>query len=555
MRVFKPSFQKIVIAFATLVIFFGIHLRFSNLDLKIFWYDEAISATRIVGSFDSSEIPNFFKEHRAKLTPISEFSKLREQQSDKNILNTLKVSLPDSHVAPLYYLIGHIWVSAFGDSITAIRSLSAIFGVGAIGAMLWCASILFNSSQAGFMAAALLASSPFMVLYSQEARMYSLWALTILICHSCFIQAIRNPTRRSWLLYSISTAVSFYSHLFTLFVIASHCAYIFLTNTWLRSHFDSSKVLKKFSLSIILIFSLFAPWIVVILAKASDVKARAGWLDAPMPWNKVINTFLASIANVITSVSNHALPFWERHGISSYEQITFLFIFGIVFAALYSLLKSLLISQADIKNSSQKNIGLFLICLFLAPVFFFVLPSAILGKTLGNILRYYVPIILSIQLALTFFIFYQRTSTLRKGSVMIWALLCILSLESSHQAVAKKTSWTKGYDSPLWDVIEDIKSANQPIVFTTSDLGVNLLTLSYYLDPKTQLLVTPSLNKLNDTDISAIQNQMELGQEILVFQPSTEAIQKLADLTGYQTQVLQDKGNTMLSRLVTSSQK
>ena len=554
MRVFKPSFQSIVIAFAALVILFGIHLRFSNLDLKTLWHDEAISATRIVGVSDF-EVFSFFIDNRAKVTPISEFSKLREQRSDKNILDTLKASLPDSHVAPLYYLIGHIWVSIFGDSITAIRSLSAIFGVGAIGAMFWCASMLFNSSQAGFMAAALLASSPFMVLYSQEARMYSLWTLTILLCHGCFIQAIRNPTRRSWLLYSISATISFYSHLFTLFIIASHCTYIFLTNIWSRFHFDSPKTLKKFSLSIVFTLGFFAPWIVVILAKASDVRARAGWLNAPVPWDKVINTFLASIVNAIISVSNYALPFWERRGISSFEQIIFLFIFGIFFTAVYSLLKSLLVSQTEIKSLSHKKTSLFLISLFLAPIFFFVLPSAILGKTLGNILRYYVPIVLSFQLALTFFLFCQQNSILRKGLVMIWALLCILSLESSYETVTKKISWSKGYDVPLWDVIANIKSANQPIVFTTADQGVNLLTLSYYLDPQTQLLVAPRLDKLNDADISAIQNQMELGREILVFQPSTEAIQNLADLTGYQVEVLQDKGDVLLSRLVTSSEK
>ncbi|TAF51076.1 MAG: hypothetical protein EAZ61_11430 [Oscillatoriales cyanobacterium] len=84
---------------------------------------------------------------------------------------------------------------------------------------------------------------------------------------------------------------------------------------------------------------------------------------------------------------------------------------------------------------------------------------------------------------------------------------------------------------------------------------MNLLTLSYYLDSQTQLLVVPSLKKLNDADISAIQNQMELGRETLVFQPSTEAIQNLADLTGYQAEILQDKGDVLLSRLVAPSQK
>ncbi len=130
---------------------------------------------------------------------------------------------------------------------------------------------------------------------------------------------------------------------------------------------------------------------------------------------------------------------------------------------------------------------------------------------------------------------------------MVWALLCILSLESSHQTVAEKTSWTKGYDSPLWDVIEDIKSANQPIVFTTSDLGVNLLTLSYYLDPKTQLLVAPSLD---DVDVGSIQNQVKSGREVLVFLSTQEEERKLADMTGYDMQALQEKGDVLLSRLV-----
>ena len=262
---------NIITLLSIFIIVFGILLRFNSLDKKLFWHDEAISMTRISGTFDS-EIYSFFENNNQSVVKLSEFSKLRRLQPNRTIIDTIKTGLEDSHVTPLYYILGRAWISLFGDSIATIRALSAFLGVGSIGAMFWCTYELSRSTRAGLFAAALLASSPFMVLYSQEARMYSLWCLTILISHGCFLRALRDRTRISWILYAFAIAISAYSHLFTIFVVASHVIYLFLISIRSKFKAQAKALLKSYILSLAGALILFAPWISVILFNISSQK-------------------------------------------------------------------------------------------------------------------------------------------------------------------------------------------------------------------------------------------------------------------------------------------
>src|SRR5579862_9682862 len=71
----------------------------------------------------------------------------------------------------LYHLILTAWVRAFGQSETAIRSLSAIFGALAVCSIYLLGLRLYGRSTA-ILAALLLALDSFMVQYAQLARSY-----------------------------------------------------------------------------------------------------------------------------------------------------------------------------------------------------------------------------------------------------------------------------------------------------------------------------------------------------------------------------------------------
>jgi len=82
---------------------------------------------------------------------------------------------------PLYYYILHFWIRAFGNSELAVRSLSALLGtllvllVFALGRVL-AGRCGRDGDAVGLLAAFLAAVSPFLIYYSQEARMYALSA-------------------------------------------------------------------------------------------------------------------------------------------------------------------------------------------------------------------------------------------------------------------------------------------------------------------------------------------------------------------------------------------
>jgi mannosyltransferase len=93
----------------------------------------------------------------------------------------------DGH-PPLYYWLLHGWMKIFGDSATAVRSLSAIFSLASLPLAMHLARRL-DGHRAGLPAVAVLGTSPFAIRYATEARMYSLMTLlglllVVLILHS-----------------------------------------------------------------------------------------------------------------------------------------------------------------------------------------------------------------------------------------------------------------------------------------------------------------------------------------------------------------------------------
>src|SRR5205809_3615402 len=78
---------------------------------------------------------------------------------------------------PLYYVLAWGWARVFGFSEVGLRSLSAVIGIATV-PVAYAAATALVSRRAGLITAALVATSPFLVWYSQEARSYSLFVLT-----------------------------------------------------------------------------------------------------------------------------------------------------------------------------------------------------------------------------------------------------------------------------------------------------------------------------------------------------------------------------------------
>jgi mannosyltransferase len=193
---------------------------------------------------------------------------------------------------PLYYLL--IWETdaLFGPGEWALRFPSVIFGVLTVPLIYVLARYLFLASpenlrassprrlaSAPHLAAALLAISPVMVYYAQEARMYTLLVFEATLA-SYLLLKILYPTplvhtdspssfslHPTVFLYALTAAAALYTHYFAAFLLIAHGLYS-LFSLWRRGF---PKVLWLQLLQVFgIITLLFVPWFWILLARLGD---------------------------------------------------------------------------------------------------------------------------------------------------------------------------------------------------------------------------------------------------------------------------------------------
>lgn len=134
-----------ILALAIIIILLGAYWRFHQIDEQSLWHDEGNSL----------------------------------RLAERSVGDLIEATSRDIH-PPGYYLLLKGWIGLVGTSELGLRSLSAFWGIIAIGATYGLGRWLFNW-QAASLAALLVAANPFAIYYGQETRMYAqLGALSIL---------------------------------------------------------------------------------------------------------------------------------------------------------------------------------------------------------------------------------------------------------------------------------------------------------------------------------------------------------------------------------------
>jgi 4-amino-4-deoxy-L-arabinose transferase-like glycosyltransferase len=114
---------------------------------------------------------------------------------------------------PFYYWLLRGWVSIFGTSEIALRSLSALLGVGVV-YLIWRLGLLLFNVKVASIAAFVAALSPLLVYYSQETRMYMLLTLlsclTVLTAVQLLMAGRFNPGLST--VYVIAVTTGLYTH-------------------------------------------------------------------------------------------------------------------------------------------------------------------------------------------------------------------------------------------------------------------------------------------------------------------------------------------------------
>ena len=169
----------------------GVALRFATLDRQSFWSDEALTA--LLARMDFTHM-------------------------------VMTVSETES-TPPVYYVLVWAWAKAFGYGEFGLRSLSALAGSATVPVTYLAATTLVGR-RAGVAAAGLVAVSPPLLWYSQEARSYALAVLFCAASFAAFARALDRPTSRSLALWATASVLAVGTHYFATFVVGAELIWL-----------------------------------------------------------------------------------------------------------------------------------------------------------------------------------------------------------------------------------------------------------------------------------------------------------------------------------------
>ena len=354
----KPSGLRLAIC---VVLAAGAFARSVHVDQRPLWLDETYTQLRVSGH----TLFDLYMEFRQRpLMSAEDWGRFQSFGPESTVSRTVQSLIAeDPQHPPLYYVLLHGWERIFGISIAAMRSLSILFSLLLIPAVGWFAMELLQSERVAWIAAGLVAVSPIHVLYAQEAREYSLWALLAVICSTCLLRALRLKKKRAWLLYAATAAATLYSFGLTVFVLAAHALYVMSIRKTL-----SPAVRTRFIGALALAVLLYVPWIIVTVRGLGRIRLDNGWalqrlgaLDLARGW-----------------IRGGAETFFDSPGLPD----------GVTHVIRYLLAG--LVSGVTIwlfKNRRNRT-SLFLLLLITVPLLGLALPDLAMGTVLSTIPRY-----------------------------------------------------------------------------------------------------------------------------------------------------------------------
>lgn len=514
-----------------LALLLGIFFRFAHLDQQLYWHDETFTSLRISG-YNAIEVNQTL--FNGKVVGLEALQKYQQPNLDKTIIDTIRsLAIDDSQHPPLYYVLVRQWAVMFGSSVTAIRSLSAVFSLLTFPSLYWlCQELFAGEAKAGVqrqsanlisgLAIALLALSPYQVLYAQEAREYSLWSVMSLLSGAALLRAMRVNTLGAWGLFTGLLMLGLYTQPMMLLVAIAFALYLLIVEG-----FRINRVTVLGGLSFALAILAFSPWLNIIAKSWSQTGAN--WTAIPIPLPILLKTWgLHLLRMFILTESDFGFDHW-----TTYVGLPLLLLLvGTAFYQLY--------------RQTSLRIWLFVIALTLSTFLPLGLMDLILGGQRSVSSRYIVPFYLGLPVAIAYLLAHNllewqhslrgvttRGITTRGVTTVqskrwqgITALLLSISLLACVFNTQSNTAWTKGINYNLLTVAKLINTAPHPLLVSNSfgiDFGTTF-ALGRQLDPKVKLLLTQDIVEPNVKKLPSIETGFD---SIFLLNPSDAYRQKL----------------------------
>jgi mannosyltransferase len=205
----------------------GFFLRFYNLGFNSLWLDEA--STLNFATIDGA---------------------------GGSFAEIWKYTLSSDPNPPLFVWIEYIVITIAGTSEIALRFASALLGALTVPIMYFVGKE-FIDENGGLIASAAFALSPFLIMYSQEARSYSMLLFFITLTTLFYLKAIKSEGLKYWILFGLIAACSIWVHFYAVIFLGAVLLYTLVIYRM--------KYIKEFLISIAIIVATTIPVIVITL--------------------------------------------------------------------------------------------------------------------------------------------------------------------------------------------------------------------------------------------------------------------------------------------------
>jgi uncharacterized membrane protein len=465
----------------------GVCLRFAWLDRKVYWYDEAFTSLEISGYSPQDASTDILD---GRLVTAAELDKYQfpSATSPKSVRDTVRnLIAQEPQLTPLYFIALRGWSELFPNSVVAIRVLSALFSVATLALAFWLYRELF-STRVALIAVALMSISPFLLLYAQEARPYSMWSAAVLMTSSVLLLAMRRKTVLSWTLYALCAAVSLYTFLFSALVIAGHACFVAVDQ-----RFRITSTVRSFCISVALAVASFLLW------PYRGQRSGAG--------------------NEHYSLSQYGIK-WIRSIAILFADFNFrdstpkplLLPYALLLLALLALCAYSIYFMW--RNASRKQAA-FALTLIGSLCLSLLVLDVVRGSSVSVVTRYTLPSLIGIQLAVAYMLAAKTAESSPNRTRWTWgcvaAMLAVTGLFSCWTLARADVWWSKEPQNYIQSASRIINAAPGPVVVLSDTWFIPVLSLEHKLRPDVRYLLTvePRVPQIKES-----------AATVFVFQPS-----------------------------------
>lgn len=441
--------------------------RLFDLERMVVWHDEVYTAVRILG-FDQAKLgPALFS---GQLLSAADVLRFQTAASEHTWIDTWQALSQHPEHSPLYYLGGFLAAQWVSSPMLALRGTAALFSLLLAPAVFWLMRELFGSGKAPWIAAALVAVSPFHLLYAQEARQYGLWTVLIAAAGAALLRALRTGRTRDWRLYAAMMTIGLYSHMLFLLMVPLHGLYALLDQRIGRP--GRGSIARPWLTATGVAVVLFLPWLSLVALQSELVQQYTAWMARPVGTLSLLEAWGQHLTHIFVDPTPQLSRWW--------------------------LLVLLPLGWALVRYcTGAPRPARWLPCLLMGISVATVLgPDLLAGGSRSLHARYAIPALLGVQLAVAWVLTaeWQAPSAGRRtGAILVFALLIALGGWSDLRILQADTSWTKNFSAENAAIARRINAGDRPLL-VASDQGVSageLISLAYRLRPSVALWGEP----------------------------------------------------------------